>query len=193
MTPPIRAVSYGGGVQSTALMVLAAQRVIDFPVFLHADVGHDSEAKGTIRYVRQITDPLPTVAACGNHHGLLMWNNNDRGGMGHMVTPVTEPARSLTTTGHQSLLMPYYSQGVAQPVDRPVPTVPTRDRFALVDDCGFRMLEPHEVAAAMAFPDGYIPANLAKKDRVKLAGNAVTPPVMTSIAQRIVAALEHAS
>ncbi len=89
--------------------------------------------------------------------------------------------------------------GQAQPTMRPVPTVPTRDRFALVDpdvavdDCGFRMLEPQEVAAAMAFPDGYIPSDLSKKDRVKLAGNAVTPPVMTAIAERIMAALGEAA
>ena len=55
------------------------------------------------------------------------------------------------------------------------------------------MLEPQEVAAAMAFPDGYIPSDLSKKDRVKLAGNAVTPPVMTAIAERIMAALGEAA
>lgn len=52
------------------------------------------------------------------------------------------------------------------------------------------MLEPHEIAAAMAFPDGYIPTTYSKKDRVKLAGNAVTPPVMTWIAGRVLQALE---
>jgi DNA (cytosine-5)-methyltransferase 1 len=60
----------------------------------------------------------------------------------------------------------------------------------IVDDCGFRMLEPYEVAAAMAFPDGYIPRTLPKKDQIKLAGNAVTPPVMTWIVGRIIRALE---
>lgn len=143
-----------------------------------------------------VTDTLPTVTAGGNHHGLLMRNNQ---GGGEMVTPVTEPARTITTAGHQSLLMPYYGQGQAQPVDRPVPTIPTRDRFALVnveeivDSCGFRMLEPHEIAAAMAFPDGYIPSTYTKKDRVKLAGNAVTPPVMQWITGRIAQALEAAA
>ena len=55
-------------------------------------------------------------------------------------------------------------------------------------DCFFRMLDPSEVAAAMAFPDGYIPLihpvtgkDLTKRDRMKLAGNAVTPPVMAWI------------
>ena len=140
--------------------------------------------------------PVPTVTAGGNHHGLLMRNNT---GGEEMCTPVTEPARTMTTAGHQSLLMPYYGNGEPQPVDRPVPTVPTRDRFALidteraVDDCGFRMLEPYEVAAAMAFPAGYIPRELPKKDQVKLAGNAVTPPVMAWIMGRVIRAIEEAS
>lgn len=150
-------------------------------------------ANGVARDARE--HPLQTVAAEGKHHALLMRNNT---GGAEMVTPVSEPVRALTTAGHQSLLMPYYGNGQAQPTDRPVPAVPTRDRFALidveqiVDECGFRMLEPHEIAAAMAFPDGYIPATLSKKDRVKLAGNAVTPPVATWITGRLIQALEMA-
>jgi DNA (cytosine-5)-methyltransferase 1 len=140
--------------------------------------------------------PLPTVAAGGTHHGLLMRNN---GGGAEMTTPTDEPARTVTTKGHQSLLMPYYGNGQAQPTDRPVPTVTTRDRCAvidpetIVDDCGFRMLEPHEIAAAMAFPAGYIPTDLSKRDRIKLAGNAVTAPVMTWPVARLVEALERAA
>ena len=49
------------------------------------------------------------------------------------------------------------------------------------------------IAAAMAFPTGYIPRALPKKDQVKLAGNAVTPPVMAWIVGRILQALEAAS
>jgi DNA (cytosine-5)-methyltransferase 1 len=140
--------------------------------------------------------PLPTVTAGGNHHALLMRNNK---GGAEMCTPVTEPARTITTAGHQSLLMPYYGQSKPRPVTEPTPTVTTRDRCAvidleqLVDDCGFRMLEPHEVAAAMAFPDGYIPGTLSKKDRVKLAGNAVTPPVMEWVVGRVARALDGAA
>lgn len=144
-------------------------------------------------------DPLGTVTAGGMHHGLLMRNNSSRSGDGgEMVTPISEPARTMTTTGHQSLLMPYYGQSEPHPTDRPLGTVTTRDRHALidveqvVDDCGFRMLEPHEVAAAMAFPAGYIPTEgLSKKDRVKLAGNAVTPPVATWTVGRLIQALEQ--
>lgn len=47
-------ISYGGGVQSTALLVLAAQRRIDFPTFLFANVGDDSEHPATLAYVREV-------------------------------------------------------------------------------------------------------------------------------------------
>lgn len=143
---------------------------------------------------RPPAEPLPTCTT-GNRHGLLMRNNH---GGAEMVTPLDEPSRTITTAGHQSLLMPYYGQSQPRPVAEPMPTVTTRDRCAVidpdqvVDDCGFRMLEPHEIAAAMAFPDGYIPDDLTKKDRVKLAGNAVTPPVMAWITGRISQALEAA-
>jgi DNA (cytosine-5)-methyltransferase 1 len=125
------------------------------------------------------TGPVPTVTAGGQHHGLLMRNNTATGDPGVMVTPVTEPARTVTTKGHQSLLVPQ--------------DPPALDVERVVDKCGFRMLEPYEIAAAMAFPTGYIPRALPKKDQVKLAGNAVTPPVMTWIVGRILQALEAAS
>lgn len=53
----LRVVSYGGGVQSTALLVLAAQHRIDFSTFLFANVGDDSEHPDTLRYVREIAVP----------------------------------------------------------------------------------------------------------------------------------------
>ena len=133
------------------------------------------------------------MTAGGNHHGLLMRNNL---GGAEMVTPTEEPARTMTTKGHQSLLVPYYGHGTARPTSEPIGTVRTRDGWSLVDaeqvvdDCGFRMLEPYEVAAAMAFPVGYIDTELTKKDQVKLAGNAVTPPVMTWLMGRVLQALE---
>ena len=44
-----------------------------------------------------------------------------------------------------------------------------------------------------AFPVSYIPSGLTKKDQVRLAGNAVTPPVMTWLMARVTRALEEAS
>jgi len=69
-----------------------------------------------------------------------------------------------------------------------------RDRYGLVepaievDDCGFRMLEPHEIGRAMAFADDYIVLG-NKRERVRQYGNAVTPPVMALILQRAIASL----
>ena len=44
-----------------------------------------------------------------------------------------------------------------------------------IEDCLFRMLEPHEIKRGMAFPSDYIMMG-NKRVQVKLAGNAVTPP-----------------
>lgn len=57
MTRDLRVISYGGGVQSTALLVLAATGRIDFPVFLFANVGDDSEDPATLEYVRRYAKP----------------------------------------------------------------------------------------------------------------------------------------
>jgi len=53
----IRAISYGGGVQSTAMVVLAAQKIIDYPIALFSNVGDDSEHPATLEYVRNIAIP----------------------------------------------------------------------------------------------------------------------------------------
>ncbi|NMD58316.1 DNA cytosine methyltransferase [Tsukamurella columbiensis] len=98
------------------------------------------------------SDVLDTFAAAGNHHALVMRNNT---GGAEMVTPITEPLRTLTTGGHQSLLAPGGS--------------------IAIEDCYFRMFEPHEQAAGMAFPADYIMLG-SKRDRARQAGNAVCPP-----------------
>ncbi len=54
---PLRTVSYGGGVQSTAMLVLAAQNKIDFRTFIIANTGDDSEHPDTLRYVREVAKP----------------------------------------------------------------------------------------------------------------------------------------
>lgn len=160
---------------------------------------------------RPLTEPLPTQQTTATSAlAVPFLLNTAHGGRIHDVAAphptvcASDDRLSLITTlrgtnAGQIEASARPGSSSVRPILRPVPTVPTRDRFALVDpdvavdDCGFRMLEPQEVAAAMAFPDGYIPSDLSKKDRVKLAGNAVTPPVMTAIAERIMAALREAA
>ncbi len=70
MTPvasaPLRSFSFGGGVQSTAALVLAAQGRIDYRTFVFANVGEDSENPGTITYVEKHTRPYAEA------HGLTL-------------------------------------------------------------------------------------------------------------------------
>jgi hypothetical protein len=55
--------SFGGGVQSTAVLVLAAQGELDVDAFLFANVGDDSEHPATLRYVHEVA--MPYAAAHG--------------------------------------------------------------------------------------------------------------------------------
>lgn len=67
LPPPGLAVfSYGGGVQSTACLVLAAQGRIDFHTFLFCNVGDDSENPLTLRYVAGVARPF------AEQHGLQL-------------------------------------------------------------------------------------------------------------------------
>ena len=117
---------------------------------------------------------------------------------GQMVHPTTKPFGTVTAQDHHGLLVPYYRTGRATPTSEPIGTINTRDRYGLLeacidlDQCTFRMLEPHEVGAAMAFRPGYggpVMAALTKRDKVRAYGNAVTPPVMTWLVSQVAHAL----
>jgi DNA (cytosine-5)-methyltransferase 1 len=166
---------------------------------------------------RPVTEPAGTVTASGNHHGLaipplafLMRNNTPRGDAAQMCTPVTEPARTITTSGHQSLitwasqlLVPYYgSSDTAQPAAEPSGALTTRDRYGLavspgfdrselpdLDDVLFRMLEDDEIGRLMGFDPEFRNEAKSKRIRVRLFGNAVTPPVAEVIVSALVEAV----
>lgn len=54
----LRAVSHGGGHQTTAMLVLAARGEIDFDLFLFANVGDDSEDPDTLSYMSEVAVPF---------------------------------------------------------------------------------------------------------------------------------------
>jgi DNA (cytosine-5)-methyltransferase 1 len=121
------------------------------------------------------SDGLAVVPAA-----FIMRNNGSRGDGHEHCTPVTEPIRTLTTW---DLLVPYYSNGHAQPPALPIGALSTRDRYALASgdrpdiDLGevrFRMLVTHEIAAAMGFAPGYIVLGTVKQ-RTRQLGQAITP------------------
>jgi DNA (cytosine-5)-methyltransferase 1 len=166
-------------------MTTRSETGMAYPPFL-------AELRGGGSTARLASDPLATVTASGNHHGLvvpyygngqavdagralptvttvdrhaLIMRNN--GGGAEMTTPATEPARTITTTGHQSLLT---------------------GRTVHIDDVHFRMLEPSEIKQAMAFPADYIMTG-NRREQVKLSGNAVTPPAARDLIATVVAAI----
>lgn len=118
-----------------------------------------------------VDKPIGTLTTV-DRYALVQRHNSSKGDGAEMLTPASEPYRTLTTTGHQSLLTP----GDVAAAE------------AQVDDCLFRMLEPHEVAAGMAFPADYHWAG-TRRERVKLAGNAVTPPAARDLIAAVAASL----
>ena len=74
-------------------------------------------------------------------------------------------------------IMPYYKSGsglTGRSLDRPIGTITTRDRWAVVDGDRMRMLNRWECRSAMSFPDDYqLPDN--HRLAVHLLGNAVCP------------------
>jgi DNA (cytosine-5)-methyltransferase 1 len=57
-----------------------------------------------------------------------------------------------------------------------------------VEDCLFRMLMPDEIKLGMAFAPDFILLG-SKREQVKLAGNAVTPPAARDLIAAVVEAI----
>jgi len=97
--------------------------------------------------------------------------------------------RAIDALGKKSsFLLVYYGtdgSGGWQPLDRPLRTVTTVDRFALVLNTRrgpeMRMLQVPELRRAMGFDDTFQLPTGTRRDKVRLLGNGVCPPVMAAI------------
>ncbi len=92
-----------------------------------------------------------------------------------------------------SFLLVYYGNdgsGGWQPLDRPLRTITTVDRFALVQHDGresrMRMLQVPELKRAMGFDESFKLLIGTRRDRVRLLGNGVCPPVMTAVVKSLI-------
>lgn len=89
------------------------------------------------------------------------------------------------------LIVYYGSDGSGgwQPVDRPLRTMTTLDRFGLVEWDGpeptLRMLQVPELRRAMGFTKAYKLDQGSRRDKIRLLGNGVCPPVMRAIVKSI--------
>ena len=63
---------------------------------------------------------------------------------------------------------------------------------AQVDECYFRMLEPREIGAGMAFSPDYKVLG-SRRDQVRGYGNAVTPPAARDLVAAIAESLGGAA
>jgi DNA (cytosine-5)-methyltransferase 1 len=88
-------------------------------------------------------------------------------------------------------LAPYYGSGsglTGRSIARPIGTITTRDRWAVIDGPRMRMLQVSEARAAMGFRADYaLPAG--KKEAMHLLGNAVCPPVAADVLVAVRAAI----
>ncbi len=96
-----------------------------------------------------------------------------RGG-GSTARPVDQPLATVTASGNH--------HGLVEPADVAGSAV------AVVEDCTFRMLEPAEIQAAMAFGPGYRVLG-SRRDQVRQLGNAVTPPAAEWLLRAVLASL----
>lgn len=93
----------------------------------------------------------------------------------------------------EPFLIVYYGSdgsGGWQPLDRPLRTITTLDRFGLVTWEGrtamLRMLQVDELSRAMGFDRTYSLDGVGqRRDRIKLLGNGVCPPVMRAIVESL--------
>ncbi len=90
------------------------------------------------------------------------------------------------------LIVYYGSDGAGgwQRVNRPLRTITTVDRFGYVrpgpNGHEIRMLQVPELSRAMGFPDEHVFARGTRRDKVKLIGNAVCPPVMEAVVRSLI-------
>ncbi|MEU2558414.1 DNA cytosine methyltransferase [Streptomyces longispororuber] len=120
---------------------------------------------------RPASNPLSSVTAQGNHHGLVTHAGR-----------VPERARN-------TLVVPYRKAAVKTAAE-PIHTLSTRDSAALVrgapdiNDCYFRMLKPREQLEGQRFPAKYVVYG-TQAEQTMQAGNAVSVNVARWIGKRL--------
>jgi DNA (cytosine-5)-methyltransferase 1 len=133
---------------------------------------------------RDLGEPLMTVSAGGQHHGL--------------VECILSPDQEAGAMRVAAFLMEYYSEGGQwSELDKPLNTITTRDRLALVTvfiqgtayvivDIRLRMLKPRELFNGQDFPPTYIidrghdGRKFSISAQVRMCGNSVDPAMATA-------------
>jgi DNA (cytosine-5)-methyltransferase 1 len=104
--------------------------------------------------------------------------------------PIQKPGRAAATLariasgraqhGERFISSFYGNSNGGRSIERPVGTITTKDRHAIVDGDRMRMFSAQECRAAMGFPVDYI-LPTAHRDAVHMLGNAVCPPAARDV------------
>jgi DNA (cytosine-5)-methyltransferase 1 len=142
---------------------------------------------GPETFPQSVDEPLRTLLTRENNGlvepFLVTVNHGQDKGFARRTRSIDEPAPSLTTSRSLGIAQPYLVKyngtGGAMSIDEPLDTISTKDRYGLaipdlgaVLDIRFRMLQPHELSAAMGFPKTYVFTG-TREAKVKQIGNAV--------------------
>jgi DNA (cytosine-5)-methyltransferase 1 len=153
-------------------------------------------------------DPVPTVTTAPARFALAaapfiadLFGSSKASPVTHQLGAVTAGGVNYGVVSQESVrafLAHFYSGGgQASGLAEAAPAVTTHDRTAVVEvdpasirveDCTFRMLRPHEIGAAMAFPGEYVVLG-NQREQVKQLGNAVTPPAARDLIARCIETL----
>jgi DNA (cytosine-5)-methyltransferase 1 len=145
-------------------------------------------------------DPTPTVGGRWRSAGSIVERNgryewSPLRTSGRAWATLKRAERGIEALGaNKTFLLVYYGSDRAggwQHLRRPLRTITTLDRFAVVRPTPrghvMRMLQVPELQAAMGMHDMILPHG-TRRDRIKMIGNAVCPPVMQHVVAGLVGA-----
>lgn len=85
----------------------------------------------------------------------------------------------------ERFLVPYFGNTkVARCIDRPIGTITTKDRYAVVDGARMRMVSVDEAKRAMSFPADYLLTG-NRGEQMKQLGNAVPPGLARGVIEQM--------
>ena len=137
---------------------------------------------GRKKSIRSVLDPFHTWATSPLNH--------ER----RALATLERARRGFQALGQKaSFLLVYYGNDGAggwQRLDRPLRTITTLDRFALVEhhegEPRMRMLQVPELKRAMGFDEDFELPVGTRRDRIRLLGNGVCPPVMKHVVASLI-------
>ncbi|MGD9769605.1 MAG: DNA cytosine methyltransferase [Pseudolabrys sp.] len=124
-----------------------------------------THSDGSDRARDTATDPIPTITTANRGElAFITAQHGERPGQAPRVHDVTQPVPTIAATGHVDLVQPTAEYDIL-----------------------FRMLEPHELAAAMGFTGDDINYEFAgtKTEQIKQIGNAVSVAKMRACVKAI--------